>query len=1095
MSSPWPGADIPFSVNWTQTGYLVEGVKIDVLAGSYSTDSTFPSIDAVQLSGSFDPNANGSHSDQYATTVIPNTVIGPSSGNIPNNSQITNYAYTDSWAVAKVLCPPDVPSYGDDGRAWLAFPQYGADLSITLGFAIPVYADGVTIRENSGNGFVTQIDVVDMNNQLHTVWSGMDPTQPGALADFSVNWAQTSYQVQGVRIYVNTNHNPYEYPEIDSVQLHGWFTPGTLVASGSGSLSASGATPNLPFTPDDAGTFVATLTASDPDGAAVARQVIDVADVPPTAQITNPTVNSTTVGFTLTALEASTVDQNEGFTFSINWGDGSALQTYGPGLSTLTVNHFYAAGSYIVQVTALDMDGTLSAPATAVVVVSTAHADNITLSGGGSPNQVSVTGAAGSLTSATATDLVLAAGTGGSDTYTVYFGSTLSTPITIVGSGTDTLTVHGSADPNTPNLLNKNPGSGTSTITWSPSSSGPPSETVTYSGIQFVNIYGGQGPDFINDPGSQTTIYGGPRQNTIVITATTGSGVVINGGPSTSSNTYIITMGKLLGPVTINAPAGSTNAVTVNGPPGSNVLTLSSTQLTGAGETIYFYLGTPATSFMVSGGSGNNNQLVVQGTPPGPVTAQNLAPTVGAITAPVAGNPINTAIAASAGFTNLDGNSQTALWNWGDGSTSPGTVKQTGTTGSVTGSHTYTVPGVFTITLTVTDSKGGGSGTSTFQYAVVYDPSSYASGGGWITSPAGAYIATPTLTGNAFFGFAATYLPGLKTPLGSSVFVFPAANLTLRSTSFDWLVVTPTETFLHGTGTVNGTGSFGFFVAATDPDASASGIMDLRVKIWNTSTGEATGVVYDTQAGAAYTVLPSTPLGGGVVLHGNAKGLKASGTGSINSPKGADVANPMVTGPANLSFIVSYTFGAAAPTGQDFFTFPVANLSFKSTALSALTFSTSGAQLTGRGTVNGSGNYGFLLAVGDGNAVTSNGLVDVRMKIWDNSKGEKIGVIYDNQPGAADSAAPTTPLLIPQGGGGGAAPPPGPGGAAGNPRIGLSPVTPTAEPMVQLTDPADLNIGRRLRDALFAVRQPLLLADLVRELGDWVDQPARNWVR
>ena len=127
---------------------------------------------------------------------------------------------------------------------------------------------------------------------------------------------------------------------------------------------------------------------------------------------------------------------------------------------------------------------------------------------------------------------------------------------------------------------------------------------------------------------ARTTINGGPGQNTVVITATSAAGVVLNGGPSSSTNNYVIDMGSLLGPVTINSTTGSCT-VTVNGPPGSNVLTLTSTQLTGDGETINFNLGSTATNFTVaSGGGNNNNQLVEEGTPPGPVTAQNVTQVV-----------------------------------------------------------------------------------------------------------------------------------------------------------------------------------------------------------------------------------------------------------------------------------------------------------------------------------------------------------------------------------------------------------------------------------------------------------------------------------
>ena len=61
----------------------------------------------------------------------------------------------------------------------------------------------------------------------------------------------------------------------------------------------------------------------------------------------------------------------------------------------------------------------------------------------------------------------------------------LTTPITIQGNGTDTLTVNGSSDTN-PNYIDKSASVGE--ITWAPSASASPLETVTYSGIHATNI-------------------------------------------------------------------------------------------------------------------------------------------------------------------------------------------------------------------------------------------------------------------------------------------------------------------------------------------------------------------------------------------------------------------------------------------------------------------------------------------------------------------------------------------------------------------------------------------------------------------------------
>jgi PEP-CTERM motif len=84
-----------------------------------------------------------------------------------------------------------------------------------------LYADGFTVRETDGNGFVYQVDVLDTNSVLHTVWSGTDPSFPGSPVDFSVNFARTTYLVQGLKVYTDTNHNLSAWEEIDAIQLRG----------------------------------------------------------------------------------------------------------------------------------------------------------------------------------------------------------------------------------------------------------------------------------------------------------------------------------------------------------------------------------------------------------------------------------------------------------------------------------------------------------------------------------------------------------------------------------------------------------------------------------------------------------------------------------------------------------------------------------------------------------------------------------------------------------------------------------------------------------------------------------------------------------
>ncbi len=94
----------------------------------------------------------------------------------------------------------------------------------------------------------------------------------------------------------------------------------------------------------------------------------------------------------------------------------------------------------------------------------------------------------------------------------------------------------------------------------------------------------------------------------------------------------------------------------------------------------------------------------------------NAPPVVGPITATPNPAIVNGAINFSANFTDADaGDTHTATWNWGDSTSSAGTISGN----TVTGSHAYSAVGTYTVTLTVTDSHGN-TDTSTVQVVVGY---------------------------------------------------------------------------------------------------------------------------------------------------------------------------------------------------------------------------------------------------------------------------------------------------------------------------------------------------------------------------------------
>jgi hypothetical protein len=300
-------------------------------------------------------------------------------------------------------------------------------------------------------------------------------------------------------------------------------------------------------------------------------------------------------------------------------------------------------------------------------------------------------------------------------------------------------------------------------------------------------------------------------------------------------------------------------------------------------------------------------------------TVNNVPPAVGPITAPVSPTMVNTAITAGATFTDPGiHDTHTAVRSWGDGTTSAGTVTETSGSGSVAGAHTYATDGVYTLTLTVTD-KDGGVGQSVYQYVVIYDPSAgFVTGGGWITSPPGAYAANPSLTGKATFGFVSKYQKGATVPSGDTQFQFQAVGFNFHSTSYDWLVVAGAKAQYKGSGTVNGAGNDGFLLTAIDGDLPGGGGVDkFRIKVWDKTTGT---ILYDNQMGTSDTSDPSTAIGGGaIVIHSGtgSSGGSGGGSGTMALRVGiAEVGGPRLSLAPQLSVASQPSPAAAAGAGD-----------------------------------------------------------------------------------------------------------------------------------------------------------------------------------
>jgi hypothetical protein len=106
-------------------------------------------------------------------------------------------------------------------------------------------------------------------------------------------------------------------------------------------------------------------------------------------------------------------------------------------------------------------------------------------------------------------------------------------------------------------------------------------------------------------------------------------------------------------------------------------------------------------------------------------------------------------------------------------------------------------------------------------------------------------------------------------------------------------------------------------------------------------------------------------------------------------------------GKASFGFVSRYKRGASEPTGETEFQFEAGNLSFYSDSYEWLVIAGASARFKGVGTINGAGEYGFLLTATDAALTPSTGVDLFRIKIWDRASDE---VVYDNRPNESDDS-------------------------------------------------------------------------------------------
>jgi len=137
------------------------------------------------------------------------------------SSEYGNSDEVEDWSAIKALGPPDTNEYGDIVTAWAPELTDSGWQTITVGFdGEPGPATGILIRETNGNGFVKEI-YLHHTGGWEQVWSAtdVDETEQGSPGEFLLTWTQTLYDVDYVKIVVDTDFAVDDWEEIDAIRL------------------------------------------------------------------------------------------------------------------------------------------------------------------------------------------------------------------------------------------------------------------------------------------------------------------------------------------------------------------------------------------------------------------------------------------------------------------------------------------------------------------------------------------------------------------------------------------------------------------------------------------------------------------------------------------------------------------------------------------------------------------------------------------------------------------------------------------------------------------------------------------------------------
>jgi DNA/RNA endonuclease G (NUC1) len=334
-------------------------VTIDVLANDTDADNDSLTITAVSTPSHggavisngklvYTPNANYNGGDSFTYTITDGQLSATATVNVTVSSVNDAPSATNDSATTDEDTAVTINVLANDSDA------DNDSLTIT---AVSAPSHGGAAISNGKVVYTPNANYNGGDSFTYTITDGqLSATATVNVTVSSVNDAPSAYIVapstgsEGTQISVSGSATD---PDADETFTFSW------VVTKSGSPYATGSGTPFSFTPDDNGTYVVTLTATDShNGSGSTSASIAVSNVAPSiGSVTGPTAplplgNSATI--TVTYSDPGTADTH---TATLTWDDGSN-STVACSAGTCSASHTYAnAGVYGVAITVADDDG------------------------------------------------------------------------------------------------------------------------------------------------------------------------------------------------------------------------------------------------------------------------------------------------------------------------------------------------------------------------------------------------------------------------------------------------------------------------------------------------------------------------------------------------------------------------------------------------------------------------------------------------------------------------------------------------------------------------------------------------------------------